>query len=56
MMASWKSERSEQGKKARDKKAERRETGKVTGLDRGYLPDCRCHGERQVEKGKRAHQ
>lgn len=53
-MASWTSERSEQGKKARDKRAERWETRKVTGLDRGDLPDCGCHEGRQVEKGKRA--
>lgn len=54
MMAPWKPERSEQGKKAQGKRMGRLERRKVSGLDRGQLTKCGCHGERQMEKGKRA--
>lgn len=55
MMASWKSERSGQGKKAEDKRAQRCTKGKVVGVDRGDLLDCRHHEERQAGKGRRTH-
>ena len=54
MVAPWESEKSEQGKKAQGKRMGRLERRKVSGLDRGQLTKCGCHGERQVEKGKRA--
>lgn len=50
MTASWKSERSGQGKKAEDKRAQRCRKGKLVGVDRGDLLDCRHHEERQVGK------
>lgn len=54
MVALWKSERPEQSKHSQDKRAEKWEIGKVMDLDKGHMPDCRCHEERQVETSKRA--